>query len=92
MSSSLQNNHLNQSQIDAISKISGPVLILAGAGTGKTTTLVARTAKMIESNITEILAVTFTNKAAREMSDRINSLNKSTNGGLELFTEFQQSC
>ena len=56
-------------------KINGPLLILAGAGTGKTATLVARCAYMIEKNIApkSILLLTFTNKAAKEMKERVTN-------------------
>lgn len=67
---------LNESQLEAAEQIDGPVLILAGAGSGKTKTLTQRICHMIEEGIpaNEILAITFTNKAAKEMSDRILSL------------------
>ncbi len=67
---------LNESQLQAAEQIDGPVLILAGAGSGKTKTLTHRICHMIENGIPakEILAITFTNKAAKEMSDRIVSL------------------
>ena len=66
---------LNKEQYEAATTISGPVLILAGAGTGKTKTLVSRVANMIDGGIfaDEILLLTFTNKAAKEMKDRIAS-------------------
>lgn len=67
---------LNESQLQAAEQIDGPVLILAGAGSGKTKTLTQRICHMIESGISakEILAITFTNKAAKEMTDRIANL------------------
>lgn len=67
---------LNVSQLQAAEQIDGPVLILAGAGSGKTKTLTQRICHMIEEGIpaNEILAITFTNKAAKEMTDRILSL------------------
>jgi superfamily I DNA/RNA helicase len=65
---------LNQRQLEAVNKTSGPLLIIAGAGSGKTRTLVERTAGIIKSGLAspwEIMAVTFTNKAAKELTERI---------------------
>ena len=65
---------LNDAQREAVMTIDGPVLMLAGAGTGKTKALMARVAHLITTNSArphEILAVTFTNKAAREMRQRL---------------------
>ncbi len=70
-------NELNDAQNEAVNHIHGPLLVLAGAGTGKTRVLTQRIAKIIELQAaypSQILAVTFTNKAAKEMSERVNHI------------------
>ena len=70
---------LNNFQKEAVLHTSGPLLIVAGAGSGKTKVLTSRIANIVEKNLAfpnEILAVTFTNKAAREMQNRISLILK----------------
>lgn len=64
---------LNDSQKEAVEHETGPILIAAGAGSGKTKTLTARLARLIEKGATpeSIIAITFTNKAANEMKERV---------------------
>lgn len=67
--------NLNDEQIQAVKQIEGPVRIIAGPGSGKTRTIVSKISYILENNYAkpwEILAITFTNKAANEIKERIN--------------------
>jgi DNA helicase-2/ATP-dependent DNA helicase PcrA len=85
---------LNDSQQQAVLQTDGPVMILAGAGSGKTRTLVARIQYLLEEkNVSpfQILAVTFSNKAAREMRERLASNTQINVGALQV-TTFHAFC
>jgi len=87
-------NFLNESQKEAVLMTDGPVMILAGAGSGKTRTLVARIQYLLEDkNISpfQVLAVTFSNKAAREMRERL-AHNTQVNVGALNVTTFHAFC
>ena len=85
-------DRLNPPQKEAATTIEGPLLVLAGAGTGKTSVITSRIAYMIQNGVppTSILGVTFTNKAAWEMRKRIRSYMPDEDGGWIL--TFHSAC
>ena len=88
-------NNLNESQKEAVLYISGPLLIVAGAGSGKTRVLTSRIAHILKENkafSNQILSVTFTNKAAREMQSRVSKILNNKEVGLPWLGTFHSIC
>jgi DNA helicase-2/ATP-dependent DNA helicase PcrA len=86
---------LNPAQREAVEKMDGPVLMLAGAGTGKTRALTARIVHLMNTGRArpnEILAVTFTNKAAREMKNRVGAMLGQPVEGMPWLGTFHAIC
>ena len=87
--------NLNDSQKEAVLYISGPLLIVAGAGSGKTRVLTSRIAHILRENKAfpnQILSVTFTNKAAREMQIRVSKILDNKEVGLPWLGTFHSIC
>ncbi len=87
--------NLNSNQKKAVLNLDGPCLIVAGAGSGKTkvlTTKVAHIVKKGKASPNQILCVTFTNKAAKEMKDRVSKILSNQDTGLPWFGTFHSIC
>ncbi len=87
--------NLNEAQKEAVMYLDGPLLIVAGAGSGKTKVLTSRIANIIKKKKAfpnQILAVTFTNKAAKEMQNRVSKILGSTAVGLSWLGTFHSIC
>jgi len=88
-------NNLNEAQKEAVLYLDGPLLIVAGAGSGKTKVLTSRIAHIIKEKKAfpnQILSVTFTNKAAKEMQIRVSSILNSDATGLSWLGTFHSIC
>jgi DNA helicase II / ATP-dependent DNA helicase PcrA len=88
-------NNLNNAQKEAVLYLDGPLLIVAGAGSGKTKVLTSRIAHIIKEKKAfpnQILSVTFTNKAAKEMQNRVSTMLKSEAIGLSWLGTFHSIC
>ncbi|MGA0924752.1 MAG: UvrD-helicase domain-containing protein, partial [Lutimaribacter sp.] len=88
-------DELNEAQRAAVEALDGPVLMLAGAGTGKTKALTARIVHLLNTGRArphEILSVTFTNKAAREMKNRVGRLLGQQIEGMPWLGTFHSIC
>ena len=86
---------LNKAQKSAVTHLEGPLLIVAGAGSGKTKVLTSRIANLIKEKkafSNQILAVTFTNKAAKEMQNRVSAILKIDATGLPWLGTFHSIC
>mgnify|MGYP003310284717 CR=1 FL=1 len=87
--------NLNEAQKEAVLYLDGPLLIVAGAGSGKTKVLTSRIANIIKEKKAfpnQILAVTFTNKAAKEMQNRVSKILGSSATSLSWLGTFHSIC
>ena len=87
--------NLNEKQKEAVLSLDGPLLIVAGAGSGKTKVLISRIAHIIKNKKAypnQILAVTFTNKAAKEMQNRVSKILGQGAVGLPWLGTFHSVC
>jgi superfamily I DNA/RNA helicase len=86
--------NLNPPQFSAVTTIHGPLLILAGAGTGKTRVIISRITHLLSKGVpaNRIAALTFTNKAAREMSERVATLVESSDCAEITISTFHALC
>lgn len=93
MSADLDLNSLNPEQLEAVLYPAGPLLIFAGAGSGKTRVITTRIARLLDEGVPpyRIMAVTFTNKAAREMVERVERLAHGKTQGMWIGT-FHSLC
>jgi DNA helicase II / ATP-dependent DNA helicase PcrA len=88
-------NNLNNAQKEAVLHVDGPLLIVAGAGSGKTKVLTSRIAHIVKEKKAypnQILSVTFTNKAAKEMQNRVSNILKTEAIGLPWLGTFHSIC
>ena len=85
---------LNSQQLDAVNHDSGPLLVVAGAGSGKTRVITSRIANLIQQGMDpdHILAITFTNKAAGEMKERVRNMLSSGSGPSSWISTFHSFC
>ncbi len=86
--------NLNPRQKEAVLHTEGPLLILAGAGSGKTRVITMRAAYLLHRGVppSSVLAVTFTNKAAREMKERVRSMLRGKESGTPVISTFHSLC